>query len=67
LATSLGDGTEARTFRSAAEAIAVCRDQPPDLIAVAGETGEAEAAEFITRLRAVPGCAEIPVVVIAPY
>jgi two-component system, cell cycle sensor histidine kinase PleC len=67
LATSLGDGTEARTFRSAAEAIAVCRDQPPDLIAVAGETGEAEAAEFIARLRAVPGCGEIPVVVIAPY
>ncbi|HEY1795869.1 MAG TPA: ATP-binding protein [Stellaceae bacterium] len=67
LAISLGDGTEARTFRSAAEALAVCRDQPPDLIVAAGETGEAEAAEFITRLRVVPGCAEVPVVVIAPY
>jgi PAS domain S-box-containing protein len=67
LATSLADGTEARTFRSAAEAIAFCRDQAPDLIVVAGETGEGEAAEFIARLRAVPGCGETPVVVIAPY
>lgn len=67
LATSLGDGTEARTFRSAAEAIAFCRELPPDLVLVAGETGDAEAAEFLTRLRDVPGCAEIPVVVIAPY
>src|SRR5262249_1736343 len=38
-----------------------------DLIAVAGETGESEAAEFIARLRAAPGCGDIPVVVIAPY
>jgi PAS domain S-box-containing protein len=67
LVLSLGDGTEARTFRSAAEAVAFCRAQTPDLVAVAGETGEAEAAEFIAWLRAVPGCAEVPVVVIAPY
>jgi two-component system, cell cycle sensor histidine kinase PleC len=67
LAISLGDGTEARTFRSAAEAIASCRKEAPDLVAVAGETGEGEAAEFIARLRAVPGCADTPVVVIAPY
>jgi len=67
LATSLGDGTEARTFRSPAEAIAFCRGQAPDLVAVAGETGEAEAAEFIARLRAVPGRGVPPVVVIAPF
>jgi PAS domain S-box-containing protein len=67
LATSLGDGTEARTFRSSAEAMGFCRERAPDLVAVAGETGESEAAEFIARLRAVPGCADTPVVVIAPY
>jgi len=67
LATSLADGTSARTFRSPAEAIAFCRDEAPDLVAVAGETGEAEAAEFIARLRTVPGCTDTPVVVIAPY
>jgi PAS domain S-box-containing protein len=67
LATSLADGTEARTFRSPAEALGFCRDRRPDLVVAAGETGESEAAEFIARLRAVPGCGDIPVVVIAPY
>ncbi|HEX5319265.1 MAG TPA: ATP-binding protein [Stellaceae bacterium] len=67
LASSLADGTEARTFRSPAGALEFCRERRPDLVAVAGDTGEGEAAEFIARLQALPGCFDIPAVVIAPY
>jgi len=66
LATSLTYGTEARTFHSPAEALGFCGDRRPDLVIVAGETGDTEAAEFVVRLRAVAGSADIPVVVIAP-
>ncbi|HVC53456.1 MAG TPA: ATP-binding protein [Stellaceae bacterium] len=67
LAISLVDGSEVKAFRSAAAALDYCRGERPDLVLVAGETGDGEAADFVPRLRAVPECIDVPVVVVAPY
>ncbi len=67
LAASLAGGIEAKSFRASADAFQLCRERRPDLVAMAGESGEGEAARLIPLLHALPGCAEVPVVVIAPY
>jgi len=67
LASVLPGGAEARTFRSPSAAIEFCRERRPDLVTIAGATGDGEAAGFVPRVHALSGCAAVPVVVIAPY
>jgi PAS domain S-box-containing protein len=67
LVSSLGTGAGARAFRSAPAGIEYCRGHPPDLVVMAGETADGEAAEHIPALHALPGCGDVPVIVVAPY
>ncbi|GEM_PF-1683496 len=67
LATSLADGATVMNFRSAAAGLEYCRGHRPDLLMIAGETAEGEAAQFVPLLHALPDCADVPVIVIAPY
>jgi len=67
LAATLGDGAAAEAFRAAAPALEFCRRRRPDLVVLAGETAEGEAAALVPQFHALPGCAALPIVVVAPY
>ncbi|MBV8777169.1 MAG: PAS domain-containing protein [Alphaproteobacteria bacterium] len=66
LAGSLADALAVQAFADPAAALAACADQRPQLVFVAGEMAQLDAAGFIEQLHGEPGCGEVPVVVIAP-
>jgi len=62
LAGSLG--ARARSFADPEAALGFCSDDCPDLILLAAAGAQGEAAGFITRLRDLPACIDVPVIVI---
>jgi PAS domain S-box-containing protein len=64
LVGSLGGGTIAKSFSDAGAALSFCSDDCADLILLAAASAQLEAAQFITRLRERPICADIPVIVV---
>ncbi|HWD60763.1 MAG TPA: ATP-binding protein, partial [Stellaceae bacterium] len=66
-ATSLGEAVVVQAFADPAAALSACADQRPDLVVVAGEMAQLDAAAFIARLHDESGCADVPVIVVAPY
>ncbi len=67
LAPSIADGVEVKTFPDPARAFDDCGLRPPDLVIADLGLPELAGAEFIRRFRALPGCADVPVLVITPY
>jgi PAS domain S-box-containing protein len=61
LAGSLGG--RARCFADREAALGFCSDDCPDLILLAAAGARGEAAGFIARLRELPACADVPVIV----
>jgi len=62
LAGSLGG--RARGFADPDAALGFCCDECPDLVLLAAAGARGEAAEFIARLRELPACADLPVIVV---
>jgi PAS domain S-box-containing protein len=67
LAASLDDRVEVRTFDHPRRALVFAQNYPPDLIITDFKMPELDGAEFIRRFREVPGCADVPVMVITAY
>jgi PAS domain S-box-containing protein len=67
LASSLGEAVAAQAFADPAAALSACAEQRPDLVVVAGEMAQLDGASFITQLHDEKGCADVPVIVVAPY
>jgi PAS domain S-box-containing protein len=67
LASMLGEATAVETFADPAAALAACAGEPPDLLIVAGEMTQLDAAGFIARLHGEPGCAGVPAIVVAAF
>jgi PAS domain S-box-containing protein len=67
LARSLGEEVEVRTFDQPQLALDAARQEPPDLVITDMKMPELDGAALITRFRALPGCADIPVMVITAY
>ena len=64
LAGSLGAEAEITGFANPDEALRFCLERPPGLVVIAAVTGQCDAAEFIVRLHARPGGADVPVIVV---
>jgi PAS domain S-box-containing protein len=64
LALSLGGGTVVKSFADPGAAFEFCEKNHPRLVLLAAATAAGEAADMIARLRAEPGCAEVPVIVV---
>ena len=67
LAASLGDAVTVRSFDRPARALEAARASPLDLVIADARIGDMDGAQFIRQLRALPGCAEVPVMVISAY
>jgi PAS domain S-box-containing protein len=67
LATSLGDGTVAKTFTDPRDALAFTAETCPDLVITDLKMPALDGAEFVRRLRAHARGAEVPVIVITAY
>ena len=67
LAASLGERVEVRTFDHPRRALDDAAIEAPDLVITDFKMPELDGAEFIRRLRAVPSCADVPVMVITAY
>jgi two-component system, cell cycle sensor histidine kinase PleC len=66
LASTLGEAA-VETFVDPAAALSACAGYKPDLVVVAGEMTQLDAAGFIARLHSDPACAEVPAVVVAAF
>src|SRR5260370_36911210 len=64
LASSLGGRTIAKSFADPDAALGFCSKNFPDLVLLAAASAQGEAAEFISRWRDQPGCADVAVIVI---
>jgi len=67
LAHSLSEGVEVRIFDRPQKALAAAPEAPPDLLITDFDMPELNGAEFIRRFRAIPACADVPVIVITAY
>jgi len=67
LARSLEEEVEVRTFDQPQMALDAARLEPPDLVITDMKMPELDGAALITRFRALPGCADVPVMVITAY
>jgi two-component system, cell cycle sensor histidine kinase PleC len=67
LASSLGEAVAVQAFADPAAALSACAEQRPDLVIAAADMAQLDAAAFITQLHDEKGCAEVPVIVVAPY
>jgi diguanylate cyclase (GGDEF)-like protein/PAS domain S-box-containing protein len=67
LATSLGNGTEAESFGDAQDALDWIDRNPVDLVITDYKMPRMDGAEFVRRLRAKPGCLDVPVIVVTAY
>jgi two-component system, cell cycle sensor histidine kinase PleC len=67
LAQSLGEAVVVEPFADPTAALSACADQRPDLVVTAAEMVELDAAVFIKQLHDEKDCADVPVIVVAPY
>jgi PAS domain S-box-containing protein len=67
LASSLGEQTPPRGFADPAAALSACAAERPDLVIVAGEMAELDAASFVSRLHDEKTCVSVPVIVVAAH
>ena len=67
LAASLDERVEVRTFDHPRRALDDAAVRPPDLVITEFKMPEIDGADFIQRLRALPSCAEVPVLVITAH
>ncbi len=67
LAASIESGVTVHSFGDPVELLAWLKHNTPDLIVTDFKMPTMDGAEFICRLRAQPGCGEIPVIVITVY
>ncbi len=67
LAHTLMDGVEVKIFEKPQQALDLAPNAPPDLIITDFNISDLDGAEFIRRFRAIPSCADVPVIVITAY
>ncbi len=67
LAKTLMDGIEVVIFDRPQKALDAAPLSPPDLLITDFNMPELDGAEFIRRFRAIPTCADVPVIVITSY
>jgi len=67
LSEALDETPTVQAFADPPAALAACAVEPPDLAIVAADMIELDAADFVTRLHAAPGCTDVPVIVVAGY
>ena len=67
LAGSLMDGVEVKIFDRPQKVLDAAPAEPPDLVITDLNMPELDGAEFIRRFRAIPACADVPVIVITAY
>jgi PAS domain S-box-containing protein len=67
LAGSLMDGVEVKIFDRPQKVLEAAPAAPPDLVITDLNMPELDGAEFIRRFRAIPACADVPVIVITAY
>ena len=67
LASLLDEATAVRVYADPAAALSACAEQRPELVVVAGEMLQLDAASFITLLYDEPRCSGVPVIVVAAY
>jgi len=67
LASMLGDAVTVETFADPSAALTACAGTRPDLVIVAGEMTQLDAAGFVARLHGEAACAEVPAVVVAAF
>ena len=61
---SVGDNIKVLSFTNAKDALKAAANNPPDLITVDYKMPEMDGVEFTRRLRKMPSCVDIPVIVI---
>lgn len=61
---SIGDNIRVRSYDNALDALDAAAARPPDLITVDYKMPELDGVEFTKRLRQMPECADIPIIVI---
>ncbi len=67
LAASIEDGVVVRTFGDPVEALAWLESNTPDLVFSDFKMPHLDGAEFVRRFREIPGCVDVPVVVLTVY
>jgi diguanylate cyclase (GGDEF)-like protein/PAS domain S-box-containing protein len=67
LAASIEDGVDVRTFGDPLEALAWIENNTPDLVFSDFKMPHLDGADFVRRFRQIPGCADVPVVVLTVY
>jgi PAS domain S-box-containing protein len=67
LASSLGEAPVVEAFADPIAALRACAGRLPDLVVVAGEMAELDAASFTTQLHGMPGCSDAAIIVVAAY
>lgn len=67
LARSLDDMIDVRTYDHPQRGLDAALDQPPDLVITDYQMPDLDGAGFIRRFRQLPGCAEVPIIVITAY
>ena len=67
LAKTLADGIEVKIFNRPQKVLDTGAATPPDLLITDFNMPELDGAEFIRRFRAIPACADVPVIVITAY
>ncbi|HEV2187277.1 MAG TPA: response regulator, partial [Stellaceae bacterium] len=67
LASMLSETAVVQTFADPAAALLACARASPDLVVVAGEMTQLDAAGFVARLHSDPGCMEVPAIVVAAF
>lgn len=61
---TIGNNITVRSFDNALSALDIAEQDPPDLIIADYKMPELDGVEFTRRLRTLPGCSDIPVVII---
>jgi len=61
---TIGNNITVRTFDNATSALRVAEEDPPDLIIADYKMPELNGVEFTRRLRTIPSCTDIPIIII---
>lgn len=61
---TIGNNITVRTFDNASSALSIAEEDPPDLIIADYKMPELNGVEFIRRLRSIPSCTDIPVIMV---
>jgi two-component system, cell cycle sensor histidine kinase PleC len=64
LARSLDENVAVLTFERPIALLAAAESSPPDLVVTDVKMPELDGVTFIARLRAIPGCAEVPIIAV---